>query len=277
MALTTAIRRPVAKLLRRQQLSDDWRGREHLEWLVQGRAFAASWTGSSRGGGPPPSNSLRAFFDARREGRGIWKWDHYLDLYDRHLRQFRHRAVHVLEIGVYSGGSLEMWREYFGPGSRRYGVDLEEACLRYQDDSTRIFIGDQADRGFWSRFRIEVPELDVVIDDGGHRPVQQRVSLEELLPHLRPGGVYICEDVQGCHNHFAAYVAGLVQGLNDTSSMEVDLAAPERRQVSPTTGFQSRIDSIHWYPYAVVIEKRAEPLAELVAPKRGTEWEPFLA
>jgi hypothetical protein len=276
MAITTAIKRPVAKLFRRQQPRDDWRGREHLEWLEQGHSFAASWTGSSRGGSPPPNNSLRAFFDARQEGRGIWKWDHYFDLYDRHLQRFRGLGVHVLEIGVYSGGSLELWRDYFGPESRLYGVDVEEACMRYEDDSTRIFIGDQADRGFWSRFRVDVPELDVVIDDGGHQPIQQVVSLEELFPHLRPGGVYICEDIHGAHNRFASYVAGLVQGLNDESAMKADLATPERRLVSPATGFQSQVDSIHWYPYAVVIEKRARQLSELVAPKRGTEWEPFL-
>lgn len=229
------------------------------------------------GNGPRPTNLLRAFFDARREGRGIWKWDHYFDLYDSHLRRFRGFGARVLEIGVYSGGSLELWRDYFGPDSQLYGVDLEEACMRYEDDSTRIFIGDQADREFWTRFRVDVPELDVVIDDGGHLPIQQVVSLEELLPHLRPGGVYICEDVHGTHNRFASYVAGLVQGLNDASAMEADLATPERRLVSPATDFQSSVDSIHCYPYAVVIEKRARQLPELVAPKRGTEWEPFLA
>src|SRR5438067_13766465 len=56
------------------------------------------------------ANPLRQFFDARSEGRGIWKWLHYFDIYDRHFSRFRGEAVHVLEIGVYSGGSLEMSR-----------------------------------------------------------------------------------------------------------------------------------------------------------------------
>jgi hypothetical protein len=46
--------------------------------------------------------------------------------------------------------------------------------------------------------------------------------------------------------------------------------------VSEAFGFQSAIDSIHSYPYVTVIEKRQEPLGEFLAPKRGTEWEPFL-
>jgi hypothetical protein len=30
----------------------------------------------------------------------------------------------MLEIGVQSGGSLEMWKSYFGPNLRYYGVDI---------------------------------------------------------------------------------------------------------------------------------------------------------
>ena len=37
----------------------------------------------------------------------------------------------------------------------------------------------------------------------GHTPEQQIVTLEEMLPHLRPGGVYLCEDVHGIHHDFA--------------------------------------------------------------------------
>jgi hypothetical protein len=85
--------------------------------------------------------------------------------------------------------NAEMWHDYFGPRRHVYGVDLEEACLRYASDSIRIFIGDQADREFWRRFRSNVPKLDIVVDDGGHKPDQQTTSLEELLPHLSPGGV----------------------------------------------------------------------------------------
>ena len=76
------------------------------------------------------------------------------------------------------------------------------------------------------RYRKACGSRTRVIDDGGHRPVQQAVSLEELLLHLRPGGVYICEDVHGVHNRFNSYVAGLVQALNEASAMEADLEKP---------------------------------------------------
>jgi hypothetical protein len=184
--------------------------------------------------------------------------------------------VHLLEIGVYSGGSIEMWKDYFGPRCRVYGVDIEEACRRYEDGSTRIFVGDQGDREFWRRFRADVPRLDIVVDDGGHRSIQQAVTLEELLPHLRAGGVYVCEDIHGTVNRFGAYVAGLVQAMNASDTCE-HFDTSERRSVCATSGFQALVDSIHCYPYALVVERRPAPLPELVSLKHGTEWEPFLA
>ncbi len=251
------------------------RARKRAEWLRRGVAFGETWPSSGVGTQGHHDNPLRAFSNARTEGRGIWKWDHYFDAYHRHLERFRGEEVHVLEIGIYSGGSLDMWHEYFGPRCHVYGVDRQKECLRYQDDSTSVFIGDQADRDFWRRFRGEVPKLDVVVDDGGHKPHQQAASLEELLPHLQPGGVYVVEDLHGPRNLFAAYVDGLIEALHAYRGID-DPANPERRMVSKAAGFQSLIESIHSYPYLTVIEKRQEPLGEFVAPMRGSEWEPFL-
>jgi hypothetical protein len=277
---TGATAASLARLLRSVRAtgrSGDIRAKEQLDWLQQGRVFAESWPlPTSRGVGSTAENPLRAFFEARREGHGIWKWDHYFDIYHRHFARFRGSEVHVLEIGIYSGGSLEMWADYFGPRCRLYGVDVEEACREYEGGSTRVFIGDQGDRAFWWRFRKEVPRLDVVIDDGGHRSIQQAVTLEELLPHLSPGGVYLCEDVHGSLNRFGGYAAGLIQAMNASVTTE-DFEDPERRSVCRASGFQAVVESIHCYPFVTVLEKRPDPVAELRSRKHGTQWEPFLS
>ncbi len=137
------------------------------------------------------SNPLRTFFESHRDGAGIWKWTHYFDAYHRHLHKFVGHAPAVLEIGIYSGGSIEMWKSYFGPKTHIFGCDIEEACRKYASDDVTVFIGDQADRNFWSTVKEEVPPLNVVIDDGGHSPEQQMVTIEEMLPFLAPGGVFI--------------------------------------------------------------------------------------
>jgi hypothetical protein len=222
------------------------------------------------------SNPLRAYFDSHREGKGIWKWDHYFEIYDHHFQRFVGQEVHVLEIGIYSGGSLEMWKHYFGAKAKLYGVDIEESCKVYEDDSTKVFCGDQEDRTFWGHFKREVPVLDIVIDDGGHLPEQQIATLEEVLSHLRPGGIYVCEDVHGAFNKFGGYVGGMLHNLNDFSGHHSHVEDSERRIVCGATGFQSEIQSIHLYPFVVVIEKRQTPVREFVAPKRGTLWQPFI-
>ena len=156
-------------------------------------------------------NPLEAYFDAHTTGRGIWKWRHYFDVYHRHFSKFVGKEVHILEIGIFSGGSLGMWKEYFGPRCRIYGVDVSDACKEYEDDTVKVFVGDQADRSFWKRFKKEVPVIDIVIDDGGHKPHQQIATFEELLPHMRGGGVYVCEDVVFPFNRFQCYMNGFTQ------------------------------------------------------------------
>lgn len=216
------------------------------------------------------SNPLLDYFNKLEEGPGLWKWTHYFEVYHRHLQKFVGKDVDVLEIGIFSGGSLMMWKSYFGDKSHIYGVDIEDACKSYESENVSVFIGDQEDRNFWKTFKIQVGGIDVLIDDGGHTPEQQRITLEEILGYIRPGGVYICEDVHGNFNQFATYALGLVNELNHINRLGSEL-------VTEATKFQSSIHSIHFYPYMVVIEKHLNPITQLSAPKHGTEWQPFLA
>jgi len=45
-------------------------------------------------------DTLREFFDNRKEEAGIRKWNHYFTIYDRHFRLIRGQEVCVLEIGI---------------------------------------------------------------------------------------------------------------------------------------------------------------------------------
>jgi hypothetical protein len=252
---------PVAHFLGRFQLG---RIASRLPSTLRGALRARKWTdleGVNLNTASPSvaNNSLRTYFDSVTQGRGIWKWVHYFDIYE----------VHVVEVGIYSGGSLDMWKYYFGSQCSVFGIDIEPACKAYEADKIKIFIGDQSDRHFWREFRKEVPKVDILIDDGGHIPEQQIVTLEEMLPHISPGGVYMCEDVHGEHNRFAAYVSGLGQALNAAKRGEA------QHEVVPSS-FQKFIASIHQYPFVTVIEKTSAPVARFSAPKHGTEWQPFL-
>lgn len=222
-------------------------------------------------GGTDGTNPLWEFFQNRNTGHGVWKWEHYFEIYHRHLSKFVGRGSNVLEIGIYSGGSLDMWRSYFGEECHIYGVDIEPACKAYENDHVSVLTGDQGDRTFWKSFKENINGIDVLIDDGGHTVEQQRITLEEMLPYLRTGGVYVCEDIHGGFNRFAAFAASLVNGLN-----EVSIISEKPVLTSDVSHFQQSIHSIHFYPYITVIEKNDVPVLSLSAPKHGTQWQPFL-
>lgn len=251
------------------QMRTLWRG--FAKWRYRGDWPRTAETDSV----PPGPNELRAFFDARTEGQGIFKWDHYFEIYNRHFNKFQGRAVNVLEVGVYSGGSLEMWKHYFGSSARIYGVDIQPGCLAYEGEGVKVFIGDQGDRTFWRNFKQQVPLLDIVIDDGSHRPEHQIVTFEELLPHLRPGGVYLCEDICGVFNSFASYLYGFAHNLNASAQSQTGVDNT-RAEVIGATPLQSEVGSIHLYPYISVIERNEKSVSEFVSLRRGNKWEPFL-
>lgn len=220
-------------------------------------------------------NPLEEYFDAVTEGPGVWKWRHYFPIYQRHLSKFVGHEVHVAEIGIYSGGSLPMWRSYFGQGCQVYGIDIEPVCLAHEQEGVRVFIGDQADPDFWERFSAKVPRIDVVIDDGGHEAHQQITSLRCLLPRMAMGGVYICEDIISPFSQFHSFADGMARQLSDLRFRGPQPGSDVRTDVTaPTQPVHHQIASLHHYPMLTVIEKPERPVQSFEAERHGTAWQP---
>lgn len=198
----------------------------------------------------------RYFFD--NPGRLIQKWHHYFEIYHRHFEAFRGRSPVVLEIGVFQGGSLQMWKEYFGPGARIVGLDVDPRCRQFEEQQISVMIGDQEDRGFLAQVKRALPHIDIVIDDGGHTMPQQIVSFEELYPHLQANGVYLCEDIHtsyaphygGGHRRegtFLEYSKGLIDRLYAWYSFEPGFAVDALTRSTY---------ALHFYDSVLVVEKR---------------------
>ena len=83
-------------------------------------------------------NPLEKYFRSNKK-RLIHKWLHYFEIYHRHFERFRGKPVTVLEFGVSQGGSLEMWRSYFGDRCHIYGVDIAEVCKVYENGEQSPF------------------------------------------------------------------------------------------------------------------------------------------
>ena len=146
------------------------------------------------------------------------KWDPYFDVYETYFSKFIGKSPVIVEVGVQGGGSIEMWRKYLGEGAKIFGIDVDPTVLNLQqhyDSDTKILIGDQGSATFWAEFLKDVPEIDIFIDDGGHFMDQQKLTFEKVFPHIKEGGVFICEDTHTSYHSF--HQAGL---YHDNSFIE---------------------------------------------------------
>lgn len=203
-------------------------------------------------------DDLEKFFN-QHSGRLIHKWQHYFEVYDRHFSRFRGSPITIVEFGVSQGGSIQMWKNYFGPHAQIIGVDINPNCKQFEEPGVKIFIGDQGDREFLRSIVAQVPSIDILIDDGGHTMQQQIATYEELFSSVSEHGVYLCEDMHTSYwrrfgggyrrrGSFIEYTKTFIDALNAWHSRE-----PRRLNVSE---FTRTAHSVHFYDSIVVVEKR---------------------
>lgn len=118
----------------------------------------------------------------------------YFETYDRLFDRYRGKPITFVEIGVLKGGSLFMWREFFGPQARIIGVELNPAARKWEDEGFEIHIGSQSDPEFLAKLKKDIGSIDVLLDDGGHTYEQQIVTTEELIDSISDGGMLVVED-----------------------------------------------------------------------------------
>ena len=82
-------------------------------------------------------NELEKYFN-ENTGNMIHKWIHYFDIYEQHLSRFRGSDVCIVEFGVSHGGSLQMWKSYFGDKCKIFGIDINPHCKKLKEDQIDI-------------------------------------------------------------------------------------------------------------------------------------------
>lgn len=201
-------------------------------------------------------NDLEAYFKQNNK-RVIDKWHHYFEIYERHFSKYRNKEIVLLEIGTFQGGSLQMWKHYFGDKAKIYGIDINPDCKQVEEENIKVIIGSQSDRNFLRNAIKEIPPIDILIDDGGHTMQQQIVSFEELFDHIKPDGTYLCEDLHTSYwdsfgggyklpGNFIEYSKELIDKLN----------AWHFKKSNDIDSFTKSANSMHYYDSMLVIEKR---------------------
>ena len=126
--------------------------------------------------------------------------DHdYTPFYEQYFFTMRYQPITLLELGIWRGASLRMWREYF-PNAKIVGLDrlkvAEIAGLRIE----RQIVGEQDDPRLIEALGNQHGPFDVIIDDCSHISSKTIASFQLLWPHLKDGGLYVIEDLQTAYD-----------------------------------------------------------------------------
>jgi len=120
----------------------------------------------------------------------------YLENYMEFFEPLIGKEIRLLEVGVYKGGSLLLWRDYFEKATI-VGLDINPVHIDDPTGRIHVYQGQQQDTVLLDRIAQEMaPEgFDVIIDDCSHIGELTRISFWHLFDnHLKPGGLYAIED-----------------------------------------------------------------------------------
>ena len=168
----------------------------------------------------------RSFFAYKKSPYRSIKHTTYFGVYDHIFTKYKNKKITFVEIGILGGGSLFMWRKFFGPKARIIGVDMNPEAKKWEKDGFEIFIGSQSDKLFWTKFVKDVGKVDIVLDDGGHTYDQQIITTEMLLENLKDEGLLVVEDthtsyIDGFGNEkysFINYTKNMIDRINNRFS-----------------------------------------------------------
>ena len=181
----------------------------------------------------------------------------YFQVYEQIFRNFIDSKFTFVEVGIHNGGSLFMWREFFGKDARIIGIDLNPKAKQFEKYGFEIFIGDQSSKKFWSNFYNEVGNIDILLDDGGHTYEQQIVSVVSSIDFINNNGMIVVEDTHTSYfkkfgypsrHTFINWAKKLIDNINSRSE-DVTVQNPI---------FKNIIHSIEFFESIVVFKVNKE-------------------
>lgn len=191
----------------------------------------------------------------------------YLEIFDKHFSNIRCKVKRILEIGVQTDRSVNMWRDYF-PNAEIHGIDIDPKCSNYTSDRIYIHIGNQSDIKFLST----LPDnFDIIIDDGSHIEQHVITSLQYLFPNkLSKNGIYVIEDmlqssgllqkIEPIHtnNTYNKYMLEFIDGINYCPPGYKDPWCKLNHFNSNNFKIKDVI-GIHFYRFLTIIDKGQNP------------------
>jgi glycosyltransferase involved in cell wall biosynthesis len=134
----------------------------------------------------------------------------YHNKYEELFKDLRNEKIKLFEMGIGTvipdakstmfvypnyrpGSSHRAWREYFThPETEIFGGDIDETIC----DEKQFFQTDQLDPSSLEKTFESLGQFDIIIDDGLHTQEAAKIMFDTCYKYLKPGGVYIIEDIE---------------------------------------------------------------------------------
>jgi SAM-dependent methyltransferase len=128
-----------------------------------------------------------------------WYRHPYTAVYDFLFAPYRYSNINFGEIGIEGNASMRCWRTYF-PNANLYGYDfmphkLNEAIAQNLENIQYHFMDCRNQQSINDGLSKCVDKFDILIDDASHRPEDQFPVIKAAINHLKPGGIFIIEDI----------------------------------------------------------------------------------
>tara|TARA_B100001059_G_C17807255_1_gene569985 strand:+ start:436 stop:1011 length:576 start_codon:yes stop_codon:yes gene_type:complete len=120
--------------------------------------------------------------------------------YQEKFEPLRNKKLTLVEIGVRSGASLKLWKEFFSKRATIIGIDnftdFNDNQIPYDEewlsDGVQFIDAD----GYTQETVDKIDGgIDILIDDGPHTTQSHQKLLELYLPKMNKGGYVIIEDI----------------------------------------------------------------------------------
>lgn len=135
----------------------------------------------------------------------------YSFFYEKWFSSINQEPLKILELGLCKGGpelvdkhaginrttesppSINAWLEYF-PNAMLYGFDISDFS-EFESDRFKFTRGDASCIDDLTNLASVIGEVDVILDDASHASYHQQFAFVNLFRSIKPGGLYIIEDL----------------------------------------------------------------------------------
>lgn len=199
----------------------------------------------------------------------------YVAIYNHLFTPFRQEPIKLLEIGIYHGNSIRMWRDWFS-NATIYCIDIKQKWINQlicSKEGTKRIVFDKVDQGDAQQLTEYAKKgpWRVIVDDGSHLSSHQKLTFDILWDQVEPGGYYIIEDTHTSYEirfktrfidcdetliqrmiRLADEISGAPYVKNEYNNLHV------RKNNDALTKYQKEVEYIQFRMGLVIIKKRGE-------------------